>query len=96
MAKTPKQLDEFLNPMRHQDLSTLRALDQKLRLLLQQKLKDERPANGDIAVREEISAQCPGVRIDPDLIALVGIHPENLVAEDKTPIYDIVSERFSW
>ena len=95
MAKTPKQLDEFLHPMRDQDLSTLRALDQKLHLLLEKKRREERGGNGDVAVREEISAQCAGIKINPDLLALVGIHPENPVEEDKTLIRESIARRLT-
>jgi hypothetical protein len=73
----------------------LRALDQKLHLLLQEKLKDERPTNRHIAVREEISTQCRGVRIAPDLIALVGIHPENPVEDDKILIRESIARRLN-
>jgi hypothetical protein len=95
MAKTPKQLDEFLHSMRDQDLSTLRALDRELHLLLQEKRREERPANADVAAREEISAQCGGVRINPDLLALVGIHPENPVEEDRTLIRESIARRLA-
>jgi hypothetical protein len=93
MAKTPKQLDEFLHSMRDQDLSTLRALDQELHLLLQEKRRGERPANADVAAREEISAQCAGIKINPDLLVLVGIHPENAVEEDKLLIRESIAPR---
>ena len=95
MAKTPKQLDEFLKPMRDEDASTLRALDQKLHLLLDKKRKDERATNGDLAVPEEIAAQCPGVRIAPDLIALVGIHPETPIESDKILIRESIARRLN-
>lgn len=79
--------------MRDEDLSTLRALDQKLHLLLEEKGREERPANGDVAAREEISAQCAGIKINPDLLALVGIHPENPVEEDKILIRESIARR---
>jgi len=95
MAKTPKQLDEFIHSMGDQDLSTLRALDQKLHLLLEKKRREERRGNGDVVAREEIIAQCGGVQINPDLLALVGIHPENPVEEDKTLIRESITRRLT-
>ena len=35
---------------------------------------------------EALSKRCPNVPIDPDLLALVGIHPENPVQDDKALI----------
>ena len=95
MAKTPKPLDEFLKPMRGQDLPTLRAPDHKLHLLLRQRLGDKRPTNGNAATREEISAQGASVKIDAELLALVGIHPQSPVEEGKAIIREIIAQRFS-
>ena len=81
--------------MRDEDLSTLRALDQKLHLLLEEKRREERPTNGDVGAREEIAAQCAGIKINSDLIALVGIHPENSVEEDKILIRESVARRLA-
>jgi len=95
MAKTPKQLDEILEPMRGQESPTLRALDQKLHLLLEQRLGDKRPTNGNAATREKTSAECASVKIDAELLALVGIHPESPVEQDKAIIRGIIARRFS-
>jgi hypothetical protein len=62
---------------------------------LQQRLGDKRPTNGDTATREIISAQCASVKIDAELLALVGIHPESPVEEDKAIIREIIARRFS-
>jgi hypothetical protein len=95
MAKTQKQLTDILEAVRGEDLSTLRALDEKLHLLLAQKRAEDRPRNGNIAAREETATQCSGVKIDPDLLALVGIHPENPVEEDKVLIRDSILRRLT-
>jgi hypothetical protein len=95
MAKTPKQLDEFFEPLRGQDLTTLRALDQKLHLLLEQRLKDQQPTNDKTAANMEIARRCPSVKIDPELVALVGIHPENPIEEDKSLIREAIARRLA-
>jgi hypothetical protein len=95
MAKTSKQHDEFLEPMRDEDLSTLQALEQKIHALFKQKRKDERPPNPLPANQAEISAECPGVKIGPDLLALVGVHPENLIDEDKLLIRQSITRKLT-
>lgn len=80
--------------MRDEDVSTLRALDHKLHALLEEKRREERPANTDVPTREEISAQC-GVRVNADLFALIGIHPDNPVEEDKILIRESIARRLA-
>jgi len=45
--------------------------------------------------RDVLLKQCPDVAIDPDLLALVGIHPENSVQDDKTLIREIIARRLT-
>lgn len=95
MAKTPEQLDELLKLVRDEDIATLRALERQLHLLLEQKERDEAIQRHGESAREVLSKQCPNVPIDPDLLALVGIHPENPVKEDKTLIREIIARRLT-
>jgi len=95
MAKTQKQLDEILEAMRGEDLSTLRALDEKLHLILAEKRAKDRPTNGSLGAHEEIAAQCPGVKIDPNLLALVGVHPESSLEDDKALIRESILRRLT-
>ena len=93
MAKTPEQLDELLKLVRDEDIATLRAFERRLHSLLEQKERAEairRPGETD---RDVLSKRCPNVPIDPDLLALVGIHPENLLEEDKALIREIIARR---
>ncbi len=83
MAKTPEQMDELLKLVQNEDMSTLRALDRKLHLLLEQRDKDEASRGRSKANRDELLVKGSRVAIDPDLLTLVGIHPENSVEEDK-------------
>ena len=95
MAKTPKQLDEFLRPMRDHDLGTLEALDQKLHLLLEQKRQHEQDRGRDNTKPDEFLAQCARLKIDPDLLSLVGIQPERPVTDDKIIIRDAIARRLT-
>jgi hypothetical protein len=95
MAKTPEQLDELLKLVRDADIATLRALERRLRLLLEQKERDEAMRRHGETGRDVLSKACPNVPIDPDLLALVGIHPENPVQDDKALIREIIARRLT-
>ena len=95
MAKTPEQLDDLLKLVRDEDVATLRALERQLHSLLEQKERNEALQRHGQTDRDALSKQCPNVPIDPDLLALVGIHPENPVEEDKLLIREIIARRLT-
>ena len=95
MATTPEQLDELLKLVRGQDIATLRALERQLRSLLEQKERAEAIRRHGETGRDVLSRRCPNVPIDPDLLALVGIHPENPVGDDKTLLREIIARRLT-
>lgn len=95
MEKTPEQVDELLKLVRDEDISTLRALERQLLSLLEQKERDEALTRHGDTDRELLLKQCPNVPIDPDLLALVGIHPANPVEDDKTLIREIIARRIT-
>jgi hypothetical protein len=95
MSKTPEQLDELLKLVRDKDIATLRALERQLHLLLEQKERDEALQRHSESDRDLLTKHCPNVPIDPDLLALVGIHPENPVQDDKTLIREIIARRLT-
>jgi len=95
MGKTPEQVDELLKLVRDEDISTLRALERRLLSLLEQKERDEALSRHGGTDRDELSKPCPNVAIDPDLLALVGIHPANPVEDDKTLIREIIARRIA-
>ena len=95
MAKTPEQLDELLKLVRDEDVATLRALERRLHSLLEQKERDEAFQRHSETDRDALSKHCPKVPIDPDLLALVGIHPENPVQDDKALIREIIARRLT-
>jgi hypothetical protein len=95
MAKTPEQLDELLKLVRDEDVATLRALERRLHSLLEQKVRDEALQRHSETDRDALSKHCPKVPIDPDLLALVGIHPESPVQDDKALIREIIARRLT-
>ena len=95
MAKTPEELDELVKLMRDEDIGTLRALEQRLHSLLEQKERAEAIRRLEETDRDVLSKRCPNVPIDTDLLALVGIHPENPVEDDKVLIREIIARRLT-
>jgi hypothetical protein len=95
MAKISERLDELLKLVRDEDVATLRALERRLHSLLEQKERDEALQRQSESDRDVLSKHCPNVTIDPDLLALVGIHPENPVQEDKVLIREIIARRLT-
>lgn len=91
MAKTAEELDQLLKLVRDEDAATLRALDQRLHSLLEEKVRCE-AATLQAEVERDLS---PKGAIDPELLALVGIHPENPVQDDKTLIRDTIARRLT-
>jgi hypothetical protein len=95
MGKTPEQLDDLLKVVRDEDVATLRALEQRLHSLLEQKEKAEAIRGYSQADHEALSMRCPNVRVDPDLLTLVGIHPESPVEQDKFLIRESIARRLT-
>jgi hypothetical protein len=95
MEKTPEQLEELLKLVRDEDLTTLRALERQLHSLLEKKEKDDALRQRAETDRDLLLKQCPNVPIDPDLLALVGIHPESPVQDDKALIREIIARRLT-
>lgn len=95
MAKTPEQVDDLLKLLRDRDIATLRALERQLHVLLEQKERDEALRRNGESDRDVLLKHCPNVPFDPDLLALVGIHPANPVEDDKALIRDIIARRMT-
>lgn len=95
MGKTAEELDQLLKLVRDEDVATLRTLDQRLHSLLEQKERDEAMQRQGETDRDQLSKHCPNVSIDPDLLALVGIHPENPFQDDKALIREIIARRLT-
>jgi hypothetical protein len=95
MVKSPEQLEELLKLVRDEDLATLRDLERRLHSLLAQKERAEATRRYGDSDRDLLSKQCPNVPMDPELLALVGIHPENPVKDDKTLIREIIARRLA-
>ena len=85
-----EQVEQLFNLLRDVDFPTLLAFDRKLHLLLEQKEEERLRIKRDPTVQEEFCQRYPHIPIDPDLLALVGVQPENPVEEDKTLIREAV------
>jgi hypothetical protein len=83
MATPTEQLEEFRERMKEIDLPTLLAFDRELHRLLELKKETQLQTTRDITAQDEFRRQYPHLRVDPDLFALVGIHPTTPVEEDK-------------
>jgi hypothetical protein len=95
MGKTAEELDQLLKLVRDENIDTLRTLDRRLHSLLEQKERDEAMQRQSQTEGDLLSKHCPNVSIDPDLLALVGIHPENPVQDDKALIREIIARRLT-
>jgi len=95
MAKTLQELDELLKLVGDEDLDTLRLIERELHALVERKARDESMPRENGSEREAISKLCAKVAIDPELLALVGIQPENPLEDDKALIRDAVARRLS-
>ena len=95
MSTPTEQIEELLDLVREADLPTLRALDRGLHLLIEQKGRDQTRTEQGRSAREEFCQRYPHIAVDPDLFALVGIHPENPVEEDKTLIREQIARRLT-
>jgi len=95
MATTAEQMEQLLNLLRAVDLPTLLALDRELHLLLAQKGQEAVRTWPGASSQEEFSQRYPQIAVDPALFALVGVHPETLVEEDKTLIRESIARRFA-
>lgn len=92
MATRVERVEQLLSLMREADLSTLLALDRELHLLLEPKGGKKLWISQGTTVQVEFCQRYPHIAVDPDLFALVGIHPEHPVEEDKT----LIGEQIFW
>ena len=90
MGATVEQVEQLFNLLREVDLPALLAFDRKLHLLLEQKVEERLRTRQGTTIHEEFCQRYPHMPIDPDLLALVGVQPENPVEEDKTLVREAV------
>ena len=95
MAKTTEELEQLLKIVQDEDLATLRTLDQRLHSLLEEKERSETIKQQVESRRKGLTNHELNVPIDPDLLTLVGIHPENPVQDDKALIRDNIVRRLT-
>jgi hypothetical protein len=87
------RIEELLELAQEVDLPTLRTLDRKLHLLLEQREAGQLQAGPSMRASEEFHQRYLNISIDPDLLSLVGIHPENPLEEDKILIREQIARR---
>jgi len=95
MATIAEQMEQLLNLLRAVDLPTLLVLDRELHRLLVQKGQETLRTRPGTSSQEEFGQWSPHIAVDPALFALVGVHPENPVEEDKTLIRESIGWRFA-
>jgi len=95
MTLSAERIEELFDLMREADLPTLRAFDRTLRLLLEQKEAAQLRIGQSKHICEEFRRRHPYITIDPELFALVGIHPQNPVEDDKTLIREQIARRLA-
>lgn len=89
------RIEELLELAQEVDLPTLRTLDRKLHLLLEQREAGQLQTGPSMRASEEFHHRYPNISIDPDLFSLVGIHPENPLEEDKILIREQIARRLA-
>lgn len=95
MAILIERTKELLHLMQEADLPTLRALDQKLHVLLIQKETEQKQTTKDEGARIEFRRHYPHITVEPALFDLVGIQPENPIEEDKRLIGEQIFRRLT-
>lgn len=95
MTPSVEQIEELFDLIREVDLPTLRAFDRRLRALLEQKEASEIATEQSQDAREEFHHRHPHLVIDPELFALVGIHPPNPAEDDKFLIRGQIARRLA-
>jgi len=93
MTLSAEQIEELFDLIREADLPTLQAFDRRLRLLLEQREAAQLGTGQSKDIPEAFHQRYPHVTIDPELFALVGIHPENPVEDDKILIHEQIARR---
>ena len=93
MGTTEEQVEQLLNLLHDMDLAILLAFDRKLHLLLAHKEAERLRTRQGTTPQEDLCQRYPHIPIDPDLLALVGVQPENPIEEDKTLIREAIAWR---
>jgi hypothetical protein len=95
MSIPVERIEELLELAQEVDLPTLRTLNRKLHLLLEQREASQLQTGPSMSTSEEFHQRYPHISIDPDLFSLVGIHPENPLGEDKILIREQIARRLT-
>ena len=95
MSTPTERIEKLLELAQECDLPTLRAVDHNLHVLLEQKEAAQERKHLGLSASEEFHQRYPHILVDPDLFALVGIHPANPIEEDRLLIREGITRKFS-
>lgn len=95
MAIPTEQLEELRERLREADLPTLLAFDRELHRLLELRREPQPQTARDTTAQGEFRQHYPHLRVDPDLFALVGIHPATSLEKDKDLIHTQIFRRLT-
>ncbi len=95
MSIPAERIEELLELAQEVDLPTLRTLDRKLHLLLEQKEANQLQTGPSMSASEEFHQHYPHISIASDLFLLVEIQPENPPEEDKILIREQIARRLA-
>jgi hypothetical protein len=90
-----KRIQELFHLMQEVDLPTLRALEQKLHVLLRQKEAEQPQTARNQNARVEFRRRHPHIPIELALFNLVGIQPESPLEDDKKLIREQIFRRLA-
>lgn len=95
MATSTEQLEELRTRIQEVDLPTLLVLEREVHLRLERLREDQPQSERNITAQVEFRQQYPHLTVDPDLFALVGIHPSSPVEQDKALIREQIFRKLA-
>jgi hypothetical protein len=95
MAISNELLEELRTRIQEVDLPTLLVLEREVQLRLERLREDQPQSELSATAKAEFRQQYPHLAVDPDLFALVGIHPASPVEQDKTLIREQIFRKLA-
>lgn len=88
-------MNALLKLVGDEDIETLRLIEREIHSMVERKARDAAAHSSIGARHESVAKLCAKVAIDPPLLALVGIHPETPLDDDKALIRDAIARRLA-
>jgi len=95
MTTPSEQLEELRSRIQEVDLPTLLALEREVQLRLERLREHPSQTEQITSAQVEFRQQYPHLRVDPDLFALVGIHPANPIEQDTLLIREQIFRKLA-